>query len=70
MFAEDKITEIFVMEDEFCKDFYAMLTALSFMNFAELYPLGCALNKDTRNGVVDLYIGRGWGIFCHCVMQK
>lgn len=30
MLTEDKITEIFVMADEFCKVFDAMLTALSF----------------------------------------
>ena len=30
MLTEDKITEIFVMADEFCKIFNVMLTALSF----------------------------------------
>ena len=30
MLARDKVTEIFVMADEFCKVFDTMLTALSF----------------------------------------
>lgn len=51
MLTEDKITEIFVMADEFCKVFDAMHTALSFKNAlfsrkASYFIGGCLNGKE------------------------